>query len=74
MLQNVGTSERIARFLIAAGLGLGLAAARLWSSTPLPVWAVVVVGVSAVGLAFTALSGSCLMNRMLGRNTCAVPR
>ena len=70
MMKNVGTSERIARTLLALGLGAG----SFFLSSSLPGWAVVVVVGAAVGLLFTALTGSCLMNRMLGRNTCSVAR
>ncbi len=68
MLKNVGTSERIARTVLALGLGAGL----FLSASLVPVWVLAAGGAGVVVLLFTAASGSCLMNRMLGRNTCSV--
>ena len=68
-MKNVGTSERIARTVAALPLG----ACALLAPFPLPV-RLLLFGMPALVLLVTALRSSCLINTMLGRNTCSVGR
>jgi hypothetical protein len=66
MTRNVGNWDRIARGVLALGLGVCLLIANV------PLWVRVVgLGASAVYLAFTALSGTCFCYRLLGKSTCS---
>jgi hypothetical protein len=65
MKKNVGNGDRIARVVAAVGLGVCAVVA------PLPLWIRVAgFALNAAYLAFTALSGTCLGYRLLGRSTC----
>jgi len=67
MTKNVGPGDRVARGLGAAGLGLCAMLA------PLPFWVRVLgLGLNAIYLGYTALSGTCLGYRLMGRSTCPV--
>lgn len=67
MTRNVGTLDRIVRGIAAAGLATGAILA------PVPWWIrVVVFGANAAYLSFTALGGTCLGYRLIGRSTCSV--
>ena len=65
MTRNVGTMDRVARGV--GGLGLLTCAfmAPLAAEVRLPLF-----GAMAAYLAYTALAGSCLGYRMMGRSTC----
>lgn len=65
MKRNVGTIDRVFR-----GLGaLAMAGCALMAPLPLTVRAPVFGGLSLY-LVFTALAGTCLGYRMMGRSTC----
>jgi hypothetical protein len=65
MTKNVGSVDRIARAVVATGLGFAAIFA------PLPFWARALgLGLNAVYLGYTALSGTCLGYRLLGKSTC----
>ncbi len=67
MKKNVGSWDRIGRVIAAAALGVCAIVA------PLPLWIRVAgFGVNALYLAFTALSGTCLGYRLMGKSTCPV--
>lgn len=67
MTKNVGPGDRIARGLAAAGLGL----CAIWA--PLPFWLRIAgLGFNALYLGYTALSGTCVGYRLMGRSTCPV--
>lgn len=67
MKTNVGTWDRVARAVAAA---LMVAAAAL---APLPLAVrIAALGLPAIYMAFTALTGTCLGYRMMGRSTCPV--
>jgi hypothetical protein len=69
MTRNVGTADRIARTLAALGLFAGAALAPLPLGTRLAVFLPM-----AVYVAFTALAGTCLGYRLMGRSTCSASR
>lgn len=67
MKKNVGSGDRVARVIAAGGLGVCAVIA------PLPLWIRVAgFALNAVYLGFTALSGTCLGYRLLGKSTCPV--
>ena len=68
MHKNVGTVDRVARGVMAVGL---LAAAWVAPLELAP--RVLVFGIGAVYVAFTAFSGTCLGYRLMGKSTCGVP-
>lgn len=72
MRANVGSIDRVFRFVVGLGLiiaaflpGVGLAA------TPLLQWGAAIIGVVLVG---TALMRFCPLYRLFGLSTCKVPR
>ncbi len=67
MNKNVGTADRIARAV--AGVGMLLCSVM----APLP-WAVRVAALGGMGvyMLFTALAGTCLGYRLIGRSTCPI--
>lgn len=66
MTKNVGSVDRVLRFLV----GLGLLAVGLWSTGSLRIVALIAGGV----LIFTAASGFCLIYRLFGINSCKTAR
>ena len=60
MKHNVGTADRIAR----AVLGIGVLASSIVGPVPL------VVGAMGGYLVLSALAGSCVGYRLMGRSTC----
>jgi hypothetical protein len=68
MKQNLGSLDRVLR-------GLG-ALAMIISGVVVPAQEAVRLGLGVTGvyLAFTALAGSCLGYRLLGRSTCSAER
>jgi len=67
MNKNVGTADRIARAVAGVGMLVGSVMA------PLP-WAVRVAALGGMGayMLFTALAGTCLGYRLIGRSTCPI--
>ena len=66
MTKNLGSADRTLRVVGAIGAGLGAAFA------PLPlVVRLGVLGATAVYLMLSALVGSCLGYRLMGKSTCA---
>jgi hypothetical protein len=65
MIKNVGTIDRWARALAA----VGLAAAAFLAPWPLEL-RLAVLGLGAVYMLYTALAGSCLGYRLMGKSTC----
>jgi hypothetical protein len=63
---NVGTLDRVAR-AVATALAVTAAVAL-----PLPAGAALALGATSVYLLGTALSGTCLGYRLMGRSTCRV--
>jgi hypothetical protein len=67
MKRNVGTADRVAR-----GMGaLGMATCAVMAPLPLGV-RVAGFALPAVYLLFTALVGTCLGYRLMGKSTCSV--
>jgi hypothetical protein len=67
MTKNVGLTDRMARALLATGLGLGALFA------PWPLWVRVLgLGLNALYVGYTALSGTCLGYRLMGKSTCPI--
>lgn len=66
MRQNVGTTERLVRGLGAAGVITCAFMAPLAAEVRLPLF-----GVVGGYLLYSALSGTCLGYRLVGKNTCA---
>ncbi|HMI91295.1 MAG TPA: DUF2892 domain-containing protein [Polyangiales bacterium] len=70
MSKNAGTVERLIRGLVAAGLLVGAVAAPYSLAVRVGVF-----GVAGGYLLFTALAGTCLGYKLIGRSTCpAEPR
>lgn len=66
MKRNVGNGERVMRALAAVAMALGAGFAPI-------AWELRAgLGVLAAYMLFTALAGSCLGYRMIGRSTCAI--
>jgi hypothetical protein len=65
MTRNVGNTDRIARFIAV----IPLITCSFLAPLPLPT-RVVAFAVPAVYLLFTALKGTCLGYRLVGRSTC----
>lgn len=65
MTKNVGTMDRVAR---GAG-ALGLGACAFMAPLPLSI-RLAGFGMTAVYLLFTALAGTCLGYRLMGKSTC----
>ena len=68
-MRNVGTADRWARAAAASAAGIAGLLLVAW-----PWWARVGLGATAVYLLGTALAGSCLGYRLIGRSTCPVSR
>lgn len=66
MTRNVGTIDRVLR--VTAAIASGLAAAL----GPLELAPRLALGGTAAYLLWTALAGSCLGYRLMGRSTCSV--
>lgn len=65
--QNVGTFDRALRAVASIGLGVFAVFA------PWPAWVrLLALGGTSVYLGITALAGTCLGYRLLGRSTCPV--
>lgn len=67
MRRNVGTSDRISRALVA----FAMLACAVFAPLPLAV-RVPVFGALAGYLVFSALAGTCLGYRLMGRSTCPI--
>ena len=67
MKKNVGTIDRLARGLGALGLGV----AAFMAPEPVEVGGPV-LGFGAAYMLYTALDGSCLGYKLMGRSTCPV--
>lgn len=67
MKRNVGNWDRIFRGLA----GLGMVVCSVMAPLPL-VLRVAAFGVGGVYMMFTALAGTCLGYRMMGRSTCPI--
>jgi hypothetical protein len=68
MRKNVGNWDRAARAIAA----LMMATCAVMAPLPLPV-RIAALGLPAVYVALTALAGTCLGYRLMGRSTCPVP-
>lgn len=67
MHKNVGTVDRVARGVMAMGMAVGVWVAPLELAPR-----VLIFGLGAAYVAFTALSGTCLGYRLMGKSTCGV--
>jgi hypothetical protein len=67
MKKNVGAADRWARVVVAAGLLTCSVMAPLDAALRIPLF-----GALGLYMAFTALAGTCLGYRLIGRSSCAV--
>lgn len=71
MDQNVGATDRQLRTLLGALAGVG-SLATLASAVPFPEIAAPVLGVIAIVLLGTAMTGTCGLYSLLGVDTCSM--
>lgn len=71
METNVGTTDKRVRTALGAIAGV-LSLATLTGAAPLPAVAAPVLGIAAIAMLATALTGTCGLYSLLGVDTCRV--